>query len=264
MTAINYPLYHEKGGLWSLISPLESYALEMRFWVDLIRERFGDEARLEVLDLGTGGGHHLYHIDRLYSGKLEGVAVDLSQVMLDRVGELLPHFETIVADMLEVDVGRLFPLLTVHDAFCYLTSLKELRRLAANVAKHLAPGGIALVKLEALAGQFGGPYRYLTTFEDEEQEITLTHYEWDPVPQDNEIEVVYLFLQRRAGKVVSWEERHKLGIFRLEELYTVWGEVGLEAKLLELERWDEDRPNLMLALNWAKVESAIVRNSKSS
>lgn len=264
MTKADYPLYRENGGLWSLISPLESYALEMKSWVELIRERFGEGARLEVLDLGTGGGHHLYHIDRLYSGKLKGIAVDLSQVMLDRVEELLPQFETLVANMLEVNLGRSFPLLTVHDSFCYLTSLKELRRLAANVAKHLAPGGLALVKLEAMAGRFKGPYRYLTTFEDDEQEITLTHYEWDPDPQDNEIEVIYLFLQKRAGKVVSWEERHKLGIFRLEELYMVWSEVGLEAKLLELERWDEDRPNLMLAIAWAKVESSLRRNSKSS
>lgn len=253
MTSAPYALYDSHADLWPLVAPLDSYADEAGAWVDVIRERLG-QRDLQVLDLGSGGGHHLFHLVEQWPSAMQGVAVDLSRPMLERVTALLPAFEVLQADMTSLELGRRFPLVTVHDSFCYLTGLAQVRALMRTVARHLEPGGLALLKVDALAEEFEGPYRYLTTFEDDKREITLTHYEWDPDPSDTWLEVVYLFLERREQQVSTREERHRLGLFSRRQLGAAWRAAGLSGRWRELERWDEDRPNPLLLLQLTEVE----------
>lgn len=258
-----YPLYYERAHLWPLLSPLESYREEMVGWSELIGKHFKKSEPLEVLDLGTGGGHHLYHLCDLWPGGLTGTAIDLSEPMLQRVAELLPSMACVQDDMIAVRLGRRFPLVLVHDAFAYITDEVLLEALTQTVATHLEPDGIALVKLEALSGQFAGPYRYLTTYEDGGREVTLTHYEWDPDPQDTWLEVIYQFLERVGPTVKSWEERHRLGIFSWPCLEQAWQRVGLMPVLVKGERWDEDRPNLSILLRPDRARQSQVRSEGS-
>lgn len=248
MTQPVYPLYDQHAHLWPLIAPLESYRDEMREWVDVVRDVLGERAALEVLDLGTGGGHHLFHFADLWSGDVSGVATDLSTAMLERVGGLIESFECLQADMTELALGRKFSLVSVHDSFCYLRQADQVARLFATISAHLETDGMALVKVDALAGEFEGPYRYLTTFEEPDREITLTHYEWDPDPSDSELEVFYHFLERRGQTLSSREERHVMGLFSRLDLESLSGRAGLSSRWVELERWDEDRPNPLLVL----------------
>lgn len=255
MTPLLYPLYGQHADLWPIVAPVDSYRDEMMEWVGLIREVLGDREQLQLLDLGTGGGHHLYHLCRLWDGPVSGVAADLSEAMLERASALVPEFETLAHDMTTLRLDRRFPLVTVHDSFCYLRERGQVAALFSTVAEHLEPDGMALVKVDALAGEFEGPYRYLTTFEEPEREVTLTHYEWDPDPSDSELEVIYLFLDQRDGKVETREERHLMGIFSRVELCELWTEAGLTGRWVELERWDEDRPNPMIVLHRPSLSS---------
>lgn len=248
MTPSVYPLYDQHAHLWPLIAPLESYRDEMREWVDVVRNVLGERAALEVLDLGTGGGHHLFHLAELWQGDVSGVATDLSGAMLERVDQLVENFDCLQADMTNLNLGRKFSLISVHDSFCYLRQAQQVERLLATIFSHLEPDGLALVKVDALAGEFDGPYRYLTTFEEPGREITLTHYEWDPEPTDSEVEVFYHFLERRGPTLSSREERHVMGLFSRLELESLSARAGLEPRWVDLERWDEDRPNPLLVL----------------
>lgn len=256
MSASLYPLYDRHADLWPLVAPLESYRDEMREWVGLVLEELGWRESLEVLDLGSGGGHHLYWFSRLWEGRVSGVATDLSAAMLERVSGLVSEFQCIPGDMTKLDLEGRFPLVTVHDSFCYLRERRQVAALFSTIASHLEPDGIALVKVDALADEFAGPYRYLTTFEEPEREITLTHYEWDPDPNDNELETVYLFLERRDGRLTTREERHLMGLFSREELKSLWRDAGLVGRWVELERWDEERPNPAIVLRPTSASSA--------
>lgn len=262
MTAVSpiYPLYAEHADLWSLVAPLDSYVEEMQSWLGLMSDHLRPGKALRVLDLGTGGGHHLHALVQGWKAEITGVTVDLSQSMLDRAATLLPGFVTCCADMTRVRLEEKFDLVTVHDSFCYLTELDQVKALLDTVAHHLEPEGLALLKVDALAGEFDGPYRYLTTFEDERQEITLTHYEWDPDPGDTWLEVVYVFLRRAEGRVETREERHRLGLFSRRQLNAACRSAGLQGRWQELDRWDEDRPNPLLCLT--KVARAEERKQK--
>ncbi len=259
MTA-GYPLYDLHSHLWPLVAPLHAYEEEMSVWLDLIRERLGEESRgggpLRLLDLGSGGGHHLYHLVEGWEGDLGGLAVDRSAAMLERLHSLLPQFDRVQADMTVLEHEARFPLVTVHDSFCYLTRTPEVEALFRTIARHLEEDGLALVKVDAVTDDFEGPYRYLTTFEEDGREVTLTHYEWDPDPDDSWLEVVYLFLERIDGSLSSREERHRLGLFSRAQIATMARQADLIPQWVDLPRWDEERSNLTLLLSRTKVERA--------
>ena len=243
-----YPLYQEFAHLWPMLAPLESYEEEMVEWTALIEEHFSGHDSLKVLDLGTGGGHHLYHLFHQNERLQRGLAVDLSKAMLERVQGLIPQVETRACDMTTLECDETFPLVCVHDSFCYLQSVDQVASLFATIKRHLKPGGLALVKVDAVKDSFSGPYRYLTNFEEDDFDLTLTHYEWDPDPEDSVLEVIYLFLEQRAGEVTTREERHHLGLFSQAELLTLAEGAELMARFHSLEPWDEERDNLLLIL----------------
>lgn len=253
MTGV-YPLYAEHAAVWPLVAPLESYREEMAVWVEILKGSLAGE--LDLLDLGSGGGHHLYQLLEQWPDSWRAVAVDQSAAMLGGLRSLLPEVETVQADMTTFSSARRFSAITVHDSFCYLTSADQVRALWQVMAGHSLPGAVALVKLEAVAEEFAGPYRYLTTYEQQDREITLTHYEWDPDPTDHQLEVIYHFLDRQGQRVSSREERHRLGLFSRRELVEWAEQAGWTTRWHELERWDEERPNLLLELHRAEVESA--------
>ena len=231
-----------------MLAPLESYEEEMVEWTALIEEHFQDQEPLRVLDLGTGGGHHLYHLFHQNERLQGGLAVDLSQAMLERVEGLIPRIKTRACDMTTLQCEETFPLVCVHDSFCYLQTVEQVAALLSTIKRHLKPHGMALVKVDAVKDTFAGPYRYLTNFEEDDFDLTLTHYEWDPDPQDSILEVIYLFLERRGCAVTTREERHHLGLFSQNELLTLAESAGLKAQVHSLERWDEERDNLLLVL----------------
>lgn len=231
-----------------MLCPLESYESEMMEWCEIIEEVLDQSIPFSLLDLGTGGAHHLYHLTQNLSALQGGVAVDLSPEMLQRAGQLAPQFETLCEDMTSLRLDRRFQLVTVHDSFCYLTSQEQVEKLFETICLHLCPEGLALVKVDAVADSYEGPYRYLTSFDEEEHEVTLTHYEWHRDPSDTVLEVIYLFLERRGQVVSSREERHHLGLFSKSSLLTAAQRHGLQGHFRELEPWDEERENLLMVL----------------
>ena len=235
-----------------MLAPLESYESEMMEWCEIIEQSLDQSVPFSLLDLGTGGAHHLYHLAQNLSMLEGGVAVDLSPEMLARAAQLLPQFDTLCTDMTSLRLDRRFPLITVHDSFCYLTSQRQVEKLFETIAGHLSPGGTALVKVDAVSDSFQGPYRYLTSFDEEEHEVTLTHYEWHRDPGDTVLEVIYLFLERRGQEVISREERHHLGLFSKSFLLAAAERHGLQGQFRELEPWDEERENLLMVLREAR------------
>lgn len=231
-----------------MLAPLESYESEMTEWCELIEKEFAAETPSRILDLGSGGGHHLYHLSQQLGEDTSCVAVDLSKEMLERIAELVPRVTTLQSDMTKVALGEVFPLVSVHDSFCYLTTPEQVRALFDVIRLHLDRDGLALVKVDALADSFEGPYRYLTDFQGEDFDVTLTHYEWDPDDEDHEIEVVYLFLEREGRRLTTRQEQHSLGLFSRQELLDWARESGLSGRFHALEPWDEERENPLLVL----------------
>lgn len=176
-------LYRDLSWLWPMLSPPGDYASEAGVLLGELVAHFGgmvraDGSPLRVLEFGAGGGHTLCH---LVSAGLSCTACDRSEAMLAQCRRLIPGIRTVVGDMRNVTVTQAaveahegagdpsgpgmfteaglgavsgaalgvlpgaFDAVLIHDAVDYLLTAEDLRATLANVQRHLAPGGIAMI-----------------------------------------------------------------------------------------------------------------------
>jgi SAM-dependent methyltransferase len=100
-------LYADLASLWPILSPIEEYeeeAVLLRAALDEhLREGTGS-GRPSLLDLGTGGGHHLHAL----LGHFDATAVDASEAMLALSKDRHPTVEHVVGDLRSVRLARTF------------------------------------------------------------------------------------------------------------------------------------------------------------
>lgn len=100
-----------------------------------------------VLDLAAGSGR--LTVPLLRSGK-RVTALDLSADMLARLRAMLPpdtSCDLVVADILDVDLGREFDLIVLGATSITLFDEAGRRRVFATVRRHLASGGIFVLSV---------------------------------------------------------------------------------------------------------------------
>lgn len=225
-------MYFERAHLWPIITPVDAYADEMVFWMRAFHDELGGPPA-SLLDLGSGGGHHLHFLE---AGRV--VAVDLSEQMLRLCAELNPGVETICADMLAVELPGRFQAITVHDSLTYLTSRQQVIELFLNARRHLQPDGVLLFAPDYFRDHFDGPYTSLTRNCERGLDVTLTHYEYDPDPQDTTFSAHYVSFVRQGSELNIFQEEQCLGLFDREHWFDMAREAGYEVKALPYPVWE--------------------------
>ena len=141
-------MYHDLAGWFHLLSAPEEYAEEAAFYFAAAKRALGRTPH-SWLELGSGGGNNASH----YSSWVEGDVVlsDRSPEMLALSRTINPSLEHLEGNMLELRLGRTFEVVFVHDAASYLTTEEQVRRLAATLKAHAAPGAAIVVCPDATA-----------------------------------------------------------------------------------------------------------------
>lgn len=200
--------YAELAQWWPLFSPVTDYADEARTYAALLRT--ASRPVLEVLELGSGGGHVAFHLSHEYAFTL----TDLSADMLAVSRALNPGCVHAQGDMRTLRLGRRFDAVFIHDAIDYMTTEADLLAALQTAAAHLRAGGLLLLAPDHVSETFvpgtdcGGT--------DDEQGRGLRYLEWtyDPDPDDTVVTTEYAFLLREAdGQVHSHAETHLGGLF---------------------------------------------------
>ena len=211
-------LYDELAWIWPLLSPPQDYEPEARLVRDMLHQHLGaserppGEPRADILELGAGGGHTLYHL----RDEFHAVAVDLSRPMLENCRALNPDVETIVGDMRSVRLGRVFDAVLIHDAIDYMTSEDDLAQALATAHAHLRPGGMAIVAPTYTRETFTD--RELATDQNHDdlgRAVSYVSYISDTDPQDDvfELILVYLIHESPDSPVRVEHDRHCCGLF---------------------------------------------------
>jgi SAM-dependent methyltransferase len=218
-----YRLYRDLAGWWPLLSPLEEYAADAAV---LLRVFDSAPARVRtILDLGSGGGHIAWYLKQIAQLTL----VDISAQMLGASAVLNPECEHIQGDMLTLRLGRSFDAVLVHDAVDYVTSERELTKVAGTAFAHCRPGGMAVFAPDHTADTFR-PGRGGGGASDEAgRQASFSERTSDPDPADEWIETEYEFRLRSAdGSVEVVRESHRLSAFRDETWMRVLTSAGFE------------------------------------
>jgi SAM-dependent methyltransferase len=175
----------------------------------LIRELKPDARRL--LDLACGTGRHVEALQARY--EVEGL--DNSPDMLEIARARCPDVSFHLADLVDFTLPRRFDVICcLFGSIGYARTIENLGRSIACIARHLNPGGVAIVE------------RWVTPDEFIEDRLTL-----DTVRQSN-FAVARMYISRRAGElsvfdseylvgtpagVSHFAERHELGLFTEEQ-----------------------------------------------
>lgn len=230
-------LYGDLAHLWPLVSPPEQYEEEAGYWLRELRARLAP-GRRRILDLGTGGGHHLHRL----TDDFDADAVDLSQAMLAHSQRLNPSVRHHVADMRTVRLGEVFDAVLIHDAIDYMTTEADLLAVFASARAHLHPGGLLLAAPDNYAETFKAPGVCCETNRDAETELTWVEYSVDLDPSDTTIETTYVFFIKRGGELRVEVDGHTTGLFPIATWERLLTETGFEVERIDYPVSKDGRP----------------------
>ncbi len=104
-----------------------------------------------LLDVACGTGQHLSYLQEHY--QVEGL--DLDPELLKVARGRCPAVPFYQADMVDFDLGKQFDVVTcLFSAIGYAKTVERLDSALRSIARHLVPGGVALVEPWLMPGQF--------------------------------------------------------------------------------------------------------------
>ncbi|HEX2041955.1 MAG TPA: class I SAM-dependent methyltransferase [Acidimicrobiales bacterium] len=112
--------------------------------------RAGPYPRTSVLDAGCGTGRVAAELARR---GLDTAGVDLDPAMLERARSRAPELEWVLGDIAEVDLGRRFDVVVMAGNVMIFLEPGSEGRVVANLARHLAAGGVLVAGFELQPGR---------------------------------------------------------------------------------------------------------------
>jgi SAM-dependent methyltransferase len=202
----------------------KDYASESDAVFDRITAARG-AAPATLLDVACGSGRHLEHLSR----RAACVGLDIEPGLLEVAHRRCPGIELVGGDMADFDLGRTFDALTcLFSSIGYVRTLERLGSAARCMARHLAPGGVALVEPWFAPDQWnpghvqvvqaeipdGAVVRMMRASLEHGLSVLDTHY-----------------LVGDSGGVTHLTERHELGLFTLDDYRRAFSDAGLHVTL---------------------------------
>jgi SAM-dependent methyltransferase len=175
-----------------------------------------------LLDAGCGTRGHAAHLRAHY--RVEGL--DLEEGLLRIARERYPDAAFHQGDMADFDLGRRFDaIVCLFSAIGYVRTEDALRRTIAGFARHLRPGGVAVVEPWLTPDVFQAGRLRLDASESAELKVArIVRCDYE-----GELSVlVFSFLVGRPKGVEHWEERHLLGLFSHGQMRDAFRAAGLE------------------------------------
>ena len=219
------------------MSPPDIYKEEARSRLRELRARLAPGKR-RILDLGTGGGHHLHQL----TAEFDATAVDLSEAMLAHSRRLNPDVAHHVGDMRTVRLGETFDAVLVHDAISYMTTEADLMAVFATARAHLRPGGLLIAAPDDYTDTFDPPRVDYQTNRHANTELTYVEYSTDLDPNDTTIETTYVFFIKRGGELRVEVDNHITGLLPMATWERLLTEGGFEVERVDYPVSKDGRP----------------------
>jgi ubiquinone/menaquinone biosynthesis C-methylase UbiE len=142
MSASTPLMFHRLARYYDDLVAAKDYRSEARFLAAIVR-RVGRSRGRAWLDVACGTGNHLSFLRRRYTV----TGLDISREMLRVARRRLPGVRLVRGDMRDFRLGESFDVVScLFSAIGHLRSERELAQTFANFARHLKPGGVAIVE----------------------------------------------------------------------------------------------------------------------
>lgn len=216
-------MFSKTAALYDVIYHWKDYAAESEK-LHAIIQQYKQAAGNRLLDVACGTGKHLEHLRGWYT--VEGL--DLDAELLKVAAERLPDVPLREGDMLDFDLGRSFDVVTcLFGSVAYSGTLARLRAAVANMARHVAPGGLLIIEPFLFTENFTPGKISLQTAEVPGLSIARM------TVSRTEGEAAYFSFNYLVGTeagVQYYEEEHILGVFTRQEYQEALEAASLDAR----------------------------------
>lgn len=219
-------MFHRLAPYYDDLVGSKDYRSESRALESLARRLLRSRGR-RWLDVGCGTGRHLSFLRRHFAV----TGVDASREMLRVARGRLPGTRLVLGDMRSFRLGSTFDVVScLFSAIGHLRSERDVAAAFANFARHLAPGGVAIVEPWIDPEEFRAGYVHLLTHRS--PSVTVARMA-SSSRRGRRSTVRYHYLIGRTGHGVEHFEEVALGLLlprgRLLELLA---DAGLTARFL--------------------------------
>jgi ubiquinone/menaquinone biosynthesis C-methylase UbiE len=133
--------YTTSARYYDAIYHLKNYRLEVAGLRRII-DRHIQRPTETLLDVACGTGAHLTFLARYY----DCIGIDLSAELIEIAREKLPSIPFHVGDMRDFNLQKQFDIVTcLFTSLSYITDYDGMRQAVANMARHIAPGGVLVI-----------------------------------------------------------------------------------------------------------------------
>ncbi|MFC2052387.1 class I SAM-dependent DNA methyltransferase [Chloroflexota bacterium] len=202
-----------------IIAPPDEYAEETELLVNTIKQHSIIEVKT-LLHLGCGAGGNDYTFKRHF--KVTGV--DICENMLEIARDLNPEAVYHQGDMRTIELGECFDAVVAPESIDYMRTKNGLYSAMMTAQKHLKPGAVFLVVANT-AERFN-QNNFVYTGSRGGIEITLFENNHKPVYPGTTYEATLIYLIRHKGKLEIYNDRHILGLFKLETWLDLFKKAG--------------------------------------
>jgi len=233
-------LYGDLAWLWPLWGdPATEYAAYCEFLVKGLRRHARRELKT-LLNAGCGGGKNLFTLRKHF----QVTGIDLSEEMLALSADLNPGCELIQGDLRSYELGRVFDAIFLDDAISYLLTEQDLAKAFRQACKHLAPGGILALSIDATQENFQQNrtqvFQSLPT--DRYPDTEVTYITNDYLQADGTVANTFIYLIRQRGILRIETDHHVCGLFPLQTWRDLLEETGFQTALENYEENGDQYP----------------------
>jgi SAM-dependent methyltransferase len=220
VTLIEHMRYMSRPELYDLEYSFKDYAGEAALLERIIDDRH-PEART-LLDVACGTGRHLEHL----RGRFDCEGVDIDEELLRVARNRLPDIPFQQADMRDFDLGREFDVVTcLFSAIGFVGGPDGLTATAGTFARHLGPGGLALVEPWLTPDVWVLNRPHLLSYE--EPELVLARATVSGLRDERVSTTEMHYVVATPAGVEHFVEHHDLYLFTHEEMRSAFEAAGL-------------------------------------
>jgi SAM-dependent methyltransferase len=202
-------LYDDLADWWPLLSPPAHYGEEADDLLPILLAA-ADAPPRTLLELGCGGGSLAYHL----KAHLRLTLTDRSPRMLEVSRAVNPECEHVAGDMRNLDLGRTFDLVLIHDAIMYLTDGASVQAAIATAHRHCRRGGGLVILPDCVRETFAPETTSGGEDAPDGRGLRYLEWSWDPDPNDDTFLSAFSVLLRAAdGSLRAELDVHRCGLF---------------------------------------------------
>jgi ubiquinone/menaquinone biosynthesis C-methylase UbiE len=218
--------FHRLARYYDALNGWKSYRGESEL-LERIARRYGRSRPTTWLDVACGTGRHLEYLQRAH----RVMGLDASPEMLRIARRRLPGVPLVRGDMRSFRLRRRFDVVScLFSAIGHLSSPGDVRSTFENFARHLNPGGIAIVEPWLAPSAFRASSVHVRMHEGPEGTVVRLAYS---SRRGRRSVVHYHFLVGEPGRGVAYFEEDDVGLLlSRDELVKLMREAGLRPRFL--------------------------------